>query len=293
MNDRWKRSSLVSFLVLLVLGAALFIVACGGGHSSQTTTPPNPNPVPSIQSISPTFVPAGTSSQSVTITGSGFLSSSTVTFNGASRSATFVNSGKLTVTLGASDLAKVGNFPIVVTNPAPGGGASSNADFSVWATVVESSTGLIFSTPPFNTPNQISIDTSTPGRTFVVFALQNASGTDVGEFALTIFSNPSGQNLQQWFEQNIDSNDILLNGGAYEQETLLNSNHAIVSVGPIPATYFNVGSGPPLDSAYALASTGQVISIRQAPANDLANYGYTSPQSLLQLKLRILGTAHF
>src|ERR1700722_19488740 len=94
MNDRWKQTPLISFFVLLLLGVAIFIVACGGGNSSQNTTVPNPEP--STQSISPTFVTAGISSQTVTITGSGFLSSSAVTFNGVSHSAIFVNSGKLT-----------------------------------------------------------------------------------------------------------------------------------------------------------------------------------------------------
>jgi hypothetical protein len=110
---------------------------------------------------------------------------------------------------------------------------------------------------------------------------------------LTVFSNPGNLTLQQWFEQNIDASNTLLSNNAYQQQTLSNGVNALVFVGPIPDAYFAAGGGPPLDSAYALASSGQVISIRQAPANDLANYGYTSPQSLTQLKLQVLGTAHF
>ena len=180
-----------------------------------------------------------------------------------------------------------------MTNPSPGGGPSPSSNFSVWSKTVEPTTGLTFFVPPLATSTQITVDTSTTGRSFVDFAIQNASGVSVGEFALTVFSNPGGLTLQQWFEQNIDANNILLSNNAYQQQTLSNGVNALASVGPVPDAYFAAGGGPPLDSAYAVASSGQVISIRQAPANDLANFGYTSPQSLMQLKLQVLGTAHF
>jgi len=291
MNDRWKKVSQISFFVLVLFGASFFIVACGGGNSSQSTTVQNPTP--EIQSISPAFVAAGTNTQTVTIAGSGFLSSSTVTFNGVSHTSSFVSSTQLTVALGSSDLATAGSFPIVVTNPPPGGGTSSSSIFSVWVKLVEPTTGLTFALPPFGALNQISVDTSTPGRSFIDVASQSTSGTSVGNFVLTVFSNPGSLTLQQWFEQNIDASNTLLSNNAYQQQTLSNGVSALVFIGPIPNAFFAAGAGPPLDSAYALTSTGQVISIRQAPANDLASYGYTSPQSLMQLKLQVLGTAHF
>lgn len=268
--------------------------APGGGSSSAVNfTVVANNPVPAITSLSPAFLTAGAASQALTINGTGFLASSTVTFNGASHAATFVSATQLTISLTATDLANAGNYPVVVTNPPPGGGASAGTDFGVWPKLIEPTTGLTFFVPPFGTSNQITVDTSTPGRTFVDFALQNASGVSVGEFVLTVFSNPGGLTLQQWFEQNIDANNVLLSNNAYEQQTLSNGVNALVYVGPIPDAYFAAAAGPPLDSVYAFSSSGQVISIRQAPANDLANYGYTSPQSLMQLKLQVLGTAHF
>lgn len=98
------------------------IIGCGGGNS---------NPAPVISSIVPSTVNAGTQSQSVSINGSGFLGTSTATYNGTATQTTFVSSSQLTLSLTGSALANVGVFPIIVTNPAPGGGPSNTVNFIV------------------------------------------------------------------------------------------------------------------------------------------------------------------
>ena len=104
------------------------------------------NPQPAITSLSPSSVPAGSSPLTLTINGSGFIASSTVTFNGVSHAARFVNSGQLTITLAASDLAAAGSLAVVVSNPAPGGGSSNAAAFTVQpAAVVPTLTSLTLS----------------------------------------------------------------------------------------------------------------------------------------------------
>jgi hypothetical protein len=74
---------------------------------------------------------AGSIGQAVTINGSGFISFSAVTFNGSPRSATFLSASRLSLTLTNADIASTGSFPVVVTNPAPGGGASNAVNFGV------------------------------------------------------------------------------------------------------------------------------------------------------------------
>jgi hypothetical protein len=113
--------------VLMLAALLLLLPSCGGGG----TTPPPNNPVPSISSLSPTEQAAGSQSQTLTINGTGFISSSTVTYNGTAHAATYVSSTQLTTALTASDMAQTGGYPVVVTNPAPGGGASSPVNFSV------------------------------------------------------------------------------------------------------------------------------------------------------------------
>jgi len=89
------------------------------------------NPQPTIVSLSPSSASAGSGPLTLTINGSGFIASTTVTFNGVSHVATFVNSGQLTITLTASDVAAPGSFDVVVSNPPPGGGTSSAVTFAV------------------------------------------------------------------------------------------------------------------------------------------------------------------
>ena len=119
-------------------GNAVPVALSFGGVTSNTVTmaiqsPVSLNPQPSITNLSPSPAQAGSSPLTLTINGSGFISSSSVTFNGASHTVSFVNSGQLTITLSTSDLATAGSFPVVVTNPPPGGGASNAVSFTVTA----------------------------------------------------------------------------------------------------------------------------------------------------------------
>jgi len=122
-----KKALLASLLILAVI--AMF-PSCGGSGGGGGGGNQN-NPVPAITSLSPTQQAAGSTPQNLTINGTGFVTSSTVTFNGAAHSATYASATQLTTYLLPGDLAVAGNFPVVVTNPAPGGGASSPVNFDV------------------------------------------------------------------------------------------------------------------------------------------------------------------
>jgi len=104
--------------------------APGGGSSPAVNFTVN-NLVPSISSLSPASATEGAAAQTLTINGTNFLSSATVTYNGATHAATLVSATKLTIPLSANDQATAGNYPVVVTNPGPGGGASNSANFVV------------------------------------------------------------------------------------------------------------------------------------------------------------------
>jgi hypothetical protein len=114
---------------LFVVSGSAALPSCGGGSGGGMTSANNP--VPSITSLSPSQVAAGSAAQTLTITGSGFISSSSVTVNGISRAASYSGSSQISVGLLTSDQALTGTFPVVVTNPTPGGGSSGSANFSV------------------------------------------------------------------------------------------------------------------------------------------------------------------
>lgn len=107
---------------VLVLGVLAQVCGCKGGGS---------NPSPQILSLSPSSSFSGSSAENVTVVGYGFLSDSTVTFNGVAHAASYVDSAHLTLTLSSTDQATSGTYPVVVTNPAPGGGTSNSMNFSV------------------------------------------------------------------------------------------------------------------------------------------------------------------
>jgi uncharacterized protein (TIGR03118 family) len=93
--------------------------------------PAAPNPVPTITSLSPSTVQAGSPALTLTINGTGFISASTVTYSGASKTVTVVSATRLTIQLTASDLSTAGNYAVVVTNPLPGGGSSKASNVTV------------------------------------------------------------------------------------------------------------------------------------------------------------------
>ena len=107
----------------------------GGGTSNSVNFSVNTpaNPVPTISSLSPTGVVVGSGALALTVTGTNFISSSTVNIGGAPRATTFVNSTQLTAAILSTDVTSVGTPAITVTNPTPGGGTSNSVNFNISA----------------------------------------------------------------------------------------------------------------------------------------------------------------
>jgi len=112
-----------------------------GGGASNSVAFVVTNGVPTITSLSPASAVVGAAAQTLTLNGTGFVSTSTVTYNSVAHTATYVSSAQLKITLSATDLATAGTYPVVVTNPAPGGGASNAVNFTV-GNPVPSITGI-------------------------------------------------------------------------------------------------------------------------------------------------------
>src|ERR1700678_2429121 len=80
---------------------------------------------PSISSISPSTTSSGGSDFVLTINGNGFVSYSTVNFNGTPLTPSFVNSHQLVATIPSSDIAQSGTLQVLVLNPPTGGTTST------------------------------------------------------------------------------------------------------------------------------------------------------------------------
>lgn len=105
-------------------------LAPGGGTSNVETFYIN-NPVPSLTSLSPSKVKAGSPAFTLTIFGTGFVNTSQALWNGSARTTTYVSPKKVTAHILASDVAKAGTAHVTVSNPAPGGGNSNALTFTI------------------------------------------------------------------------------------------------------------------------------------------------------------------
>ena len=110
----------------------VFTPAPGGGTSGSLTFTINaPNPVPTLTTLSPNSATAGGAGFTLTATGSNFVASSVVRWNGTNRTTTFVSTTQLTAAISAADIATAGTAQVTVVTPAPGGGTSGALSFSI------------------------------------------------------------------------------------------------------------------------------------------------------------------
>ena len=86
---------------------------------------------PILSSLKPAVVIAGSTGPVLTVNGTGFTSSSTVLWNGASRSTTYVSPTQLTAAVTASDISSSGVASITVSTPGTGGGVSAPLSLAI------------------------------------------------------------------------------------------------------------------------------------------------------------------
>jgi hypothetical protein len=90
-----------------------------------------PNPAPSMTALSPSTVTAGVNAFTLTVTGSNFVSPSTVEWGGNPLPTEFVSSSELQAQVSASDVAAANTVVINVVTPSPGGGTSPALIFGI------------------------------------------------------------------------------------------------------------------------------------------------------------------
>jgi hypothetical protein len=118
--------------VCMVFSLVCTLFACGGSGGSSVgggggggTTPPASNPAPTISGILPTNVQIAGPTFTLTVSGSNFVSSSAIRWNGTSLSTTFVSASQLTAQVPAANIAVPADSAVTVMTPSPGGGTSS------------------------------------------------------------------------------------------------------------------------------------------------------------------------
>jgi hypothetical protein len=118
-----------AFLFLgAVIGCGGGAAQAGGGNSTQPTTPAKP----SINTLSPSSVIAGSAGLTLTVVGANFVPGSEITWNGTARPTLYLSATSLQTPLADADVATARSVQVAVQDPQTDGGASSgNLSFTI------------------------------------------------------------------------------------------------------------------------------------------------------------------
>ena len=136
------------------------------------------NPVPMIHlPLSPGAVLPASSGFTLTVNGSGFVTGSTVQWDGTSRATTFVSKTTLKANILASDIATPNTASVMVVNPSPGGGNSNVGFFETTVPTLAIAFGSS-SISNFQGPNAVAIaDFNRDGKLDTVVVNNQAGNT--------------------------------------------------------------------------------------------------------------------
>jgi Bacterial Ig-like domain (group 3)/FG-GAP-like repeat/FG-GAP repeat/Beta-propeller repeat/NHL repeat len=151
-----------------------------------TLTPASPVNPPTITSLNPNAVYAGSGDTVVTITGTNFVSGAVVSVNGTNQPATFVSATELTTTLTVAHLSTAGTLTLTVVNP--DGGTSNAAAFTVLQLPLElTPANLAFGDQTVGTPSAPQVVTVTNSTTaaITITTITLDLGLNPGDFAQT------------------------------------------------------------------------------------------------------------
>jgi len=172
------------------------------GFSGFLRLPSARNPVPFIkQSLVPNTTSPGSAGFTLTVNGTGFVSGAVVNWNGNHRSTSFQNSGELTATISASDVAAAGTALVTVVNPGPGGGSSNLRFFQITGPTLTAtfnrSTLTAGSSPQrniaadFNRDGIMDLAVADGANNKVLVMLGNGDGTFQSPVPYQVGKNPS------------------------------------------------------------------------------------------------------
>jgi hypothetical protein len=136
-------------------------------------------PPPVLTTVSPSRTFVGGGSFTLTVTGSSFVPSSVVLWNGASRPTTFVSTTQIRAAIGAADIQSTGTVQVAVRTPSPGGGRSASRTVTI-------------DVPPTLSPS----GTTVAGGTAVTVTLVGGAGGSTDWLALAAVGAPDTSYLQ-------------------------------------------------------------------------------------------------
>jgi hypothetical protein len=139
---------------------------------------------------------------------------------------------------------------------------------------------------------EASVTTGSGGVTYVDIPLSTAGNPPVTVFRIAIYANSSSQSLEVWFEQNIDTNGILLQSGSYASQVFADGKIAFIDSAAFPPSYDG-----PLVTGYAYIISPQEKYIASITLSQDKSYlyllGYRTPEAMVALLQNITATLTF
>lgn len=117
------------------------------------------SPSPSLSSVMPPAVLAGSSDTIVTLNGTGFTAASTVLLGTSTLSTSYVSASQLTAIVPAARLTTLGWGALSVSNPAPGGGTSAPLPLSIYSVITLGANHIVYD--PYSRKIMTSVGTGT------------------------------------------------------------------------------------------------------------------------------------
>ena len=221
--------------------------------TSGAITVTSSNPVPSIASLSPSSVAAGSPAFTLNVSGSGFTSASVVRVNGSPRTTTYGSPTSLSAAVQAADVSSVGTAAITVFNPTPGGGVSNTVSLNIAVAPPSPTLSAISPTtlpaggPAFTlsvtgtnfaSNSQVQINGASRPTTFVSSTALSAALTEgdraaAGARTITVFTPAPGGGTSGSITLTVSAATMTVNGGA-----------GAVSVAPGATLTVSVSGGP-------------------------------------------------
>ncbi|HKW65252.1 MAG TPA: hypothetical protein VJN89_22055, partial [Candidatus Acidoferrum sp.] len=197
------------------------------------------NPVPTLTSFSPANAAAGGAAFALTVNGTNFVSGATGTFNGNARTVTFVSATQVTMAVTAADIATAGSFPVIISNPGPGGGASAPLNFQV----NNPAATLTSLSPSSTTVGGVAFNLIITGSNFV----SGATGTFNGNARTVTFNSSTQVTMAVTAPDIATAGSFAVNvsnpapGGGSNGALLFNVNNVVPTITTIAPTSATVG----------------------------------------------------
>lgn len=231
--------------------------------SSTTVTGSFYAMAPSVTSISPALVQAGSGAFTLTVNGSGFNPNSTINVGGAGVATTYVSATQLTASVTANSIANYGWVPVTASNLSPGGGTSAVLPLTIYAVVNVPANSILFD--PFSQNLYATVPSTATNLTGNSIVSINPNTTVVGT-PIPVGSGPNPM------AETTNGNYLFVGLSGSDSLAQFDLIHQTVDA-TIPLTYTQSGSTSSVPATYLAAIPGTDSSLGINFTNTWGNFG--------------------